>query len=255
MEGSFLGVPGVDGWLFAAFAAASFCTAFLGLLMGAAGGLVLLALMALAFPPAVLIPMHTVVQLGVASSRTLMMWRYVMRNTLLPFTAGTAVGAAAGAQVFVALPTTALQAILAAFILAVTWLPTLGRVGSLGGRFAALGFGATFLGMFVSSTGTLLAPFIASANPDRRGYIATLATQMAIVHIAKLVAFGVLGTAFGAYLPLALAMVCTAALGNMAARRVLDRMPERTFRTVLKLVLTALALRLLWIAAKSAGWA
>ena len=36
--------------------------------------------------------------------------------------------------------------------------------GSIG--YAVLGFGASFLGMFVSATGTLLAPFVASAAPE-----------------------------------------------------------------------------------------
>ena len=49
------------------------------------------------------------------------------------------------------------------------------------------------------------------------------------------------------------AMVATAALGNWVGRRVLVRMPERIFRIVLKTLLTALALRLLWIAARDGG--
>ena len=47
-----------------------------------------------------------------------------------------------------------------------TWMPKLGRFGAERGRFAFLGFGTTFLGVFVSATGTLLAPFVASAAPE-----------------------------------------------------------------------------------------
>jgi uncharacterized membrane protein YfcA len=114
-------------------------------------------------PPAALIPVHTVVMLGSGVTRTMIMWRYVMRGTLLPFLLGSVIGAAAGAKIFIALSPSLLQAILGIFILLVTWMPRLGRVGAERGRFAFLGFGTTFLGVFVSATGTLLAPFVASA--------------------------------------------------------------------------------------------
>jgi len=253
MSSQFLGVPGIDGLIFSGLALASFCTALFGMISGAGGGPVLLALMATVLPPAVLIPVHTVVQLGVGSSRTLFLRGYILWATLLPFVAGSIFGAAAGAPIFFSLPGAALQAIVAGFILLVAWLPEFGRIGPERGRFALLGFVATFLGMFVSSTGTLLAPFVASISPDRRNYAATTATLMAMTHIIKLVAFGLMGFAIGAYLPLMGAMICTAALGNWVGRRILVRMPEQVFRVALKTLLTVLALRLLWVAARDGG--
>jgi uncharacterized membrane protein YfcA len=251
MDPTFLGV---DGWTFAALAVAPMLTNFLGVTLGAAGGLLLLAVMALVFPPAVLIPVHTVVQLGSVTTRTMMMWRWIMRGTLLPFLAGAVLGAAAGAQIFVALPTAALQGILGAFILVVAWLPRLARAGGQRRRFALMGFGATFLGVFVSATGTLLTPFVAAASPSRHNYAATFSALMFILHLSKLAAFGALGIAIGAYLPLMAAMIAFAAAGNWLGRHALDRMPERLFRIVLKTVLSVLALRLLWVAARNAGW-
>lgn len=248
MESQFLGVPDINGWVFSGLALAAFFTTFLGVVSGAAGGLVLLAIMAMVFPPSVLIPVHTVVQLGAGSSRTLIMRRYVMRGTLLPFFAGAVLGAAAGAQIFVSLPTTVLQGILGVSIIFLAWLPGFARFGPERGRFAILGFGATFLGMFVSATGTLLAPFVASASPDRRNHAATLAALMSMVHVTKVVAFGALGIAIGAYLPLIGVMIAMAASGNFAGSRALNRIPEHAFRIVLQVVLTLLALRLLWVA-------
>ena len=123
-------MPDVTPVVFFGLPIASFVTAFLGVSTGAAGGLLLLAIMATVLPPAVLIPMHTVVQLGSNVSRTFIMWRYVMAGTLLPFIAGAVVGAVAGAKIFIALPITLLQGILGIFILLVTWMPRLGRFGS-----------------------------------------------------------------------------------------------------------------------------
>ncbi|CAN0514882.1 unnamed protein product, partial [Phaeothamnion confervicola] len=126
----FLGTPGIDALTFAGLTAASFVTAFIGVFTGAAGGVLLLGFMALTMPPAALIPVHTVVMLGAGVTRTVIMWRHVMRGTLLPFSIGAIVGAAAGAKVFVALPTSWLQGLLGGFILLVTWMPRLGRIGA-----------------------------------------------------------------------------------------------------------------------------
>jgi uncharacterized membrane protein YfcA len=249
----FLFTPDVGPLLFAGLSLASFVSAFIAVYTGAAGGVLLLALMAIVMPPTVVIPIHTVVMLGTGISRSLTMWRHVMVGTLVPFTVGSAIGAVLGARVFVALPITSLQAILGVFVLLVTWLPNLGRIGAERGRFAVLGFGATFLGVFVSATGTLLAPFIASAAPNRLNHSATMGALMTIAHIAKLCAFGFIGIAIGRFAPLMAAMVVTGALGNWLGEAALNRTSEQRFRLMLKLVLTALALRLLWSAVPD-GW-
>lgn len=249
----FLGVPDVSAWVFSGLALAAFATTFLGSITGTAGGLVLLAIMAMIFPPAILVPVHTVVQLGAASSRAAIMWRYVLRGTLFPFLVGAALGAAAGAQIFVSLPIGVLQGTIGGFILLLAWLPRFALVGGERRRFAAVGFGSTFLGMFVSATGTLVAPFVASASPDRRNHAATLGALMTIAHIMKLVAFGMLGVAVTAYTPLIAAMIGTAALGNWAGAKALNHVPERLFRIVFQVLLTGLALRLLWSGAAESG--
>jgi uncharacterized membrane protein YfcA len=254
MEAHFLGVPDVNGWIFAGLMVASMCTSFCGVAVGAAGGLVLLAILAMVFPPGVLIPVHTVVMLGSNVSRLFIMWRWILRDTLLPFLVGAVIGAAAGARIFVSLPTPVLQGILGGFILLIVWMPKMSEVGGLRRRFAVLGFGATFLGMFVSATGAFLAPFVAGAAPDRRNYAATFAALMLLVHGTKLAAFGLLGVAIGAYLPLLAAMVATSAIGNWLGRIALEKTPENVFRLAFKVILSLLAIRLLWVAARASGW-
>jgi uncharacterized membrane protein YfcA len=249
---TFLGTPDMGPMMFAGLTLASFVTSFIGVFTGTAGGLILLAMMAVVMPPAVVIPVHTVVQLGSGVTRTMIMWRFVLRSTLPPFIVGAAIGAAVGANVFVSLPIATLQAILAVFILIVTWLPKLGRIGAERGRFLVLGFIATFVGVFVSATGTIVAPIVASAAKDRRNHAATLGALMIFVHIAKLVAFGFIGFAIGAYIPLMAFMIGAGAIGNWVGEEALNRVSEHKFRLILQLFLTALGLQLLFNAAR--GW-
>jgi len=249
----FLGTPGVDLLTFSGLILASLVTSFIGVFTGAAGGIVLLGLMSMVMPPLALIPVHTVVMLGSGATRTMIMWRNVMRPAVLPFVIGSLIGAALGARMFVALTTTWLELILGGFILLVTWMPKLGRLGGVGRRFAVLGFAATFLGVFVSATGTLLAPFIAASTPDRRVHVATMGALMMTSHLSKIAAFGVIGFAIGSYVPLMAAMIATGAVGNWVGEMALLRTKEERFRLVLQVALTLLGLRLLWAAARGAG--
>jgi uncharacterized membrane protein YfcA len=250
-SGQFLGMAGIDFWIFAGLSATALVTAFISAVAGSAGGLILLAVLAFVFPPALLIPIHTVVQLGAAGSMALSRWRYLMRETVLPFTLGSVVGAAVGGQIFVSMPESALLMVLGLSILMLTWVPKLAKFGPEQGRFAFLGFLVTFLGMFISATGTLLAAFTAAVAPDRRNHIATVGVLMTIVHTIKLVAFGILGVGFSSYAPLMAAMIATSFMGTWIGKAALDRIPERRFRVMVQVILTVLALRLIWIAVNS----
>jgi uncharacterized protein len=154
----FLSAPDIGPALFLGLSLAAFGAALFGVWAGAAGGVLLLAVMALVIPAPMLVPVHTVVMLGTGATRTMLLWRFVMRKTILPYLIGAAVGAALGAKVFVALPISLSLGILGAFILLVTWMPTLGRLGAERGRFVVLGFFTTFLGILPSSLRLSRAP-------------------------------------------------------------------------------------------------
>ena len=74
---------------------------------------------------------------------------------------------------------------------------------------------------------------------------------MTIQHGFKIVAFGVVGFAFGPYLPLLAGLLGCGFAGTCIGRQVLHRLPERAFRIGLKAILTAIALRLLYGAASA----
>ena len=107
--------------------------------------------------------------------------------------------------------------------------------------------------MFVGGTGPFVAAFV---SPDRFGKEPTVATHAACMtfqHGLKVVVFGMLGFAFGPWIPLLVAMVMGGFLGTLAGRVVLLKLPERAFAIAFKTVLTLLALRLLWSAATTWG--
>jgi len=56
------------------------------------------------------------------------------------------------------------------------------------------------------------------------------------------------------YLPLILPMIAVSIAGSWVGRIVLRRMPEALFRRIFQIVLSLLAVRLLWAGAENAGW-
>lgn len=247
--------PGVDHWTFVGLTVLSFFTSAFGVVAGLGGGVLLIGVMATLFPPAVLIPLHGMVQMGTNVTRGILMRKQVSWRLFPAFAVGSIVGALIGGQLVVSLPTALLQVILGAFLLYICWSPkpSAARAYSFP-KFFLLGGIGTLISMFVGATGTLLAPFVVAACRDRIEYIATHAILMIMVHGLKAVVFGVLGFAFGAYLPLMAAMIAATFGGNYFGRAVLRRMPEMVFQRIFQIVLTLLALRLLYSGLEKWGY-
>ncbi len=231
--------------------ALSLFTSALTAAAGIGGGLVLLSVMASFLPPVVLIPTHGVVQLGSNAGRAVLMRHHINRRILLPFVLGSVLGVVLGAKLFVALPTPVLTTILGLFILAVVWLPKLKTSHIPERGFTLVGIVGSFCTMFVGATGPFVASFITPDRLDRHAVVATHAACMTVQHTLKVVAFGFLGFGFLPWLPLLAAMISAGFLGTMLGRRLLDRLPHHIFARAFKVILTALALRLLVVAASA----
>ena len=222
----------------------SAATSFLTAAVGIGGGIVLLAVMAVLMPASALIPVHGLVQLGSNAGRTAIMLRDVKTTVLLPFLAGSVVGAAIGGLTVVQLPPAVLKIGLAAFILWSAW----GRPVAAAGRFAIVltGVFSSFLTMFFGATGSFISAMVKTLRLGRLEHVATHSACMVAQHLIKVAAFGLLGFAYGPYLALIVAMVVSGFLGTVIGKRVLVRMRDRNFHGVLSVVLTLLALRLLY---------
>ncbi|MEZ5728666.1 MAG: sulfite exporter TauE/SafE family protein [Burkholderiaceae bacterium] len=228
------------------FVSSAFTAAF-----GIGGGVAMITVMLMALPPAVVLPLHGIVQTGSNAGRAFVMRAHVSRPILGLFALGSVVGVLIASSIIFALPAPLLQAILGAFILWSLWTPKLhvSRIPLAG--FLAVGAGATFSTMFLGATGPLVAAFWDVGRLGRNGVVANHAACLTVQHLLKVVAFGALGFAFAPWIPLLAAMVAVGFLGTLAGKRVLARLPEKIFAMAFRLVLSALAVRLLWVAWQS----
>ena len=231
-----------------ALVAAAFVTAAISATFGIGGGVAMLAVMLALLPPAVVLPIHGVVQAGSNAGRLLALRSSVQHSMLAWFTAGTIIGVVAASLVLVALPTSTLQIILGLFILWTVWGPKLHARAISDRAFLLVGAGASFCTMFVGATGPMVAAFWDIRRMGKLGVVATHSACMVVQHASKVIAFGFLGFAFAEWLPMIVAMLVAGQLGTLAGARLLKALPDRVFEIAFKLILTGLALRLLWSA-------
>ncbi|MGL4729515.1 MAG: sulfite exporter TauE/SafE family protein [Bosea sp. (in: a-proteobacteria)] len=225
--------------------AVSFLTSALTAAFGIGGGMAMLGALAGTAPPALIVGVHGLVQLGSNTGRAILQRGHVLWPLVWRFFAGSLVGVAIGAMLFQALPTRLLLLMLGLFILAMTWapkprIPGLERAGLVAG-----GTISTFLTMFIGATGPFVQALFLPMGLRRQQLVATHAMCMTIQHALKTLAFVAVGVALIAWLPLIAAMVASGFAGTVLGSKLLDKMSEATFRTVLKVVLTLIGLDLL----------
>ncbi|MBX2825840.1 MAG: sulfite exporter TauE/SafE family protein [Gammaproteobacteria bacterium] len=227
----------------------SFFTSAVSATFGLGGGVAMLVGLLMVVPPAVALPLHGVIQVGSNTSRAVLMRANIMRPVLYWFIPGTLVGVVIASLIFTSLPLEALQLILALFILWSVWAPKPKARRPIADRhYLAVGAFGSFTTMFLGATGPFLAAFL---SPDRYGKERTVATHaacMTLQHLVKVIAFGLLAFAYLEWVPLLVLMLLAGVVGSWSGKALLNRMPEEQFKRWFKLMLTVLALRLLYTA-------
>jgi uncharacterized membrane protein YfcA len=227
-----------------ALVALSFVTSLITATFSLGGGTLMVAVLALVFPPAIVVPLHGAIQLGSNGGRAVVQRAHIQWGFVKWIAAGAVIGTIVGGQFATLLPERLFTAVIAVFVLVTTWLPQPKVVG----RSPAIQFvgGAIISGlsMLVGATGPLVAVFL-KGIPDRQQLVATHAMLMTFQNAFKVVVFMALGFAFAEYLPLILAMVVAGFGGTAIGSKLLVKVPESAFRWGFKVILTLVALDLL----------
>jgi uncharacterized membrane protein YfcA len=223
--------------------AASLVTSFISAAFGIGGGFTLIALLALLLPPAALIPVHGIVQLGSNAGRVGIMLKQVVWRPVLPFVIGTVIGASLGAMVVVQLPPWAVQLALGIFII---WA-VFAKLPPIQQRYILLGgVVSSFLTMFFGATGNFIAAMVKTMNLDPVPHVATHSLMMTFQHLAKVLIFGLIGFQFGPYMILIIGMLISGFIGTVIGSRFLTKAGGRYFKPVLNTILSLAAARLIW---------
>lgn len=226
-------------------AGAALVASTLAAVTGFGGAAVLLPVLVAVFGVRDAIPILTVAQLVGNGSRVWFNRTELDLGVVRWFALGGIPAALLGGALFAAAPLSALTRILGVFLLLlVAWRHL--RPGSLPRiplrSFAILGAVSSFLSALLGSVGPLMAPFFLAYGLVKGAYIGTEALATVVMHVTKLAAYGnaSLLTASSVTIGLLLGPIMIA--GSFTGKRIVDRLPERVFVSVIEGVLVVAGL-------------
>jgi len=215
---------------------------------GFGGAAVLLPAVILVFGVREAIPILTVAQLIGNGSRVWFNRRELNWRVVLWFATGGVPAALLGGYLFATAPLAALTRTLGAFLLLVVLWRHLHPKSSKAFPvpvFSAIGAGASFLSALLGSVGPIMAPFFLAFGLAKGGYIGTEALSTVVMHVTKLIAYRRSSILSRTDVLIGLALGPIMILGSYVGKRIVDRLPERTFIMLIEVVLITAGLAFL----------
>src|SRR6218665_439581 len=105
-----------------ALVALSFVTSLITATFSLGGGTLMVAVLALVFPPAIVVPLHGAIQLGSNAGRAVVQRAHIQWSFVIWIGLGALVGTIVGGQFTTILPEHLFQAAIALFVLVTTWM-------------------------------------------------------------------------------------------------------------------------------------
>ena len=223
-------------------------------IMGQGGGLMLMGVLAGSVPATSLVAVHGIIQASSNASRAFIVKEHINWPVLLPVTLGILLGATLFMPLISVFNWQWMQGIIAIYILWLTWghlLPKFGlhilKVKSRQPLFK-LGLLQGGLGMALGATGPLGNALLLKLELKKEAIIATNAVIMLLSHLVKIIFFSVMGVQLAEYAELLIYLSLAAIAGSYLGSFFRQRLPENIFLPLFKVVLTFLALRMLFLA-------
>ena len=232
---------------------AALLTSILSAVAGLGGGVILLLVIAQFVAPTVAIPIQGAIQLVSNGSRAALLrssisWPVVGWASVLLFPASFL-----GVAVATSLPEDVVRLVLAIFVLVLAWRPQWLKLAGSRQRqpnearrmLLGVGAGSGFLNATVGASGPVTSPFLKAVTVSHKAFVASAATTQVLAHVSKLVAFSVDGWSITDHLPMIGIGIAGVVVGSWIGTRLLDRTSEAALDVIFKVVLTALALRII----------
>jgi uncharacterized membrane protein YfcA len=227
---------------------AVFCTSALTAVVGAGGGTALIAIMLQIMSPAAAIPVHGVVMFASNATRVWLLWQHMSWPIIFRFAALLPFGVALGLWLFQGLPTEVVQILIGCFVLltlATRYMKFMrGRELPLW-AFVPLGLVTGVLNMIVGVIAPVLGVLVIRKDLNKEQIVGTLGFFGFIGNLMKVAGFTLIGFSFQEYGLTILFMVPAAIIGTRVGRAVLSKMDERIFMLAFRIVLIALAVKLI----------
>ena len=227
----------------------AFVTSTLTALIGAGGGTALLLVMLWFVPAASVVPDHGCIQLASNTARVVLFRRHMHWPVIIRFVVPMPAGVYFGLQLYGMLDQSALQLVIAGFVL----LSLLVRVpGAMAGRafpawaYLPAGFLIGGANMLVGVLAPVLGAILRFERLDKERTVGTLGFFGFAGNVFKTAGFVLVGFSFTDYLPMIACASLATILGNLLGRRLLGRISSAGFAAAFRIMLGLLALKLVW---------
>ncbi len=235
--------------VFGLLCAAAFVTSIVSGVLGMAGGVALIGVMAALLEAPNVVPLHAVVQAFSNASRTALLWREVAWREAMAFLAPVALGVALGAHLGRGMAFSWLEPTIGGLLVAFVLWRRFGQRARFSHPplwvYSGVGFAVGLSSLFIGATGPLSAVVFRRDDWSPRQVVATMAVAQTGGHLLKLPAFFALGFDFAPHARLLAALFVCAVAGTWVGRRILDAIPKQRFATLFDGVLVMLGLWLI----------
>lgn len=229
-------------WL---FALVTFFSSIISATFGFGGGLIILAVLGIMFPVSAMVPLHSILAVGLTLSRFWYFRSHVSWAIVKSFVPGSLIGVIIGARTYVTLPEVFIAWTMSILILAVVWFPKINWRFSVPHPFFYVGIIHALLSTLFSF-GALLFPLIMRTRLNHMQIIGTLAAAMLMLTLMKTVGYAAFGFDYRSFKWLIIAGILTSIPGAAIGKFLAGRFRDDQFRRVFKLIMTLLVLPLLY---------
>lgn len=224
---------------------ASFVAALVSASLSIGGGYLLFGMTTLLYPLPSAIALQPALSYASLASRSLAFREAISWRIVRPFTLGSLVGVAVGLGLYHAIPERLLALAVGSMMLVLAWAPPLHRHVHSGPGLTVVGAVHAVTGT-VLGLGSVLQSVLLNAGIDRRAIVGTFATCLLVLEAVRAFGYAVTGFSYWPHLAAIVAASAAGLAGTWCGRLLIGRVPERLFRITLQLLVTLLALRLLW---------
>lgn len=226
--------------------AGSFLAALSNAAFSAGGAMIILAVTSTVLPVVAIVPIHSTLLIGSTSTRTLFFWRDIDWKISGPFLVGSVFAVAIGSRIYVELPEKFIAIAISIVMLVAIWLPKIKWRPKLKHPWVVIGFIHSLLSTLFAY-GALLHAIILQTGLNKRQIVGTMAAGLTGMGILKILGYALNGFDYVPYFQIIVFSIAAAFLGTWVGKMVIDQISEKVFRTVLRVLVTVTAMRLLYV--------
>lgn len=223
----------------------TFLTSTITAVVGIGGGMMLIAIMPSFLPLNALIPVHGLTQISSNLSRAVFGYKDVQYKVIPKFLIGSFIGIGIFAGILNLISLEYVPLFIGAYILLSLWSTKFNEKIKKYENYFLAGFFQTGLSMVVGATGSLTMTLLLKDFKNKDKVVATSAALMSITHILKVFVFTYFGFVFFDYIEIIIAMIIGSIAGSWTGTKLRDKIDAKKFTIILKVLLTALAIKVI----------